>query len=191
MIPKETPKAAAAFAAYCQLGPVRSLEKLLIQLRQSDGKVTARLRTLETWSSAYHWVERAAQYDAEQREKVRLQSEAEAEAKRKRKAAREARREAERERMEDERATLFRGMWAKVYKELEKKINAGDTKGLFGLNSLLGRALDEERLCLGASTQQIELSGKDGSALQVQFLLPQILNEKEVMPDAFSGNDND
>jgi hypothetical protein len=189
-IPRETPKAAATFAAYCQLGPDRSLIKLGEKLGKKRGRTGANSQ-LEAWSSKYHWVERAAHYDAEQREKARQQSEAEAEAKRKRKAAREARREAERERMEDERATLFRGMWAKVYKELEKKINAGDTKGLFGLNSLLGRALDEERLCLGASTQQIELSGKDGSALQVQFLLPQILNEQEVMPDAFSGTHDD
>jgi hypothetical protein len=188
-IPRETQKAAAAFATYCTLGSERSLAKLADTLDPT--KTRPKLAQLKAWSAKYHWVERAAHYDTEQREKSRQQSEAEADAKRKRKAAREARREADRERMEDERATLFRGMWAKVYKELEKKINAGDTKGLFGLNSLLGRALDEERLCLGASTHQIEIAGKDGSALQVQFLLPQILNEKEVMPDAFSGTHDD
>lgn len=62
---EETPRAAAAFAEYCELGPARSLVKLLDRLRQTDSKATARLRTLEEWSSAHKWQERVKQYDAQ------------------------------------------------------------------------------------------------------------------------------
>lgn len=62
----ETPRAAAAFREYCFLGPGRSLAKLLEHLRQSGGKVTVRLRTLETWSSQYSWQERIKAWDEEQ-----------------------------------------------------------------------------------------------------------------------------
>lgn len=64
--PQETIRAAFVFREYCALGPGRSLAKLLEHLRQTDGNVTARLRTLETWSSQHHWQERVRLYDEEQ-----------------------------------------------------------------------------------------------------------------------------
>ena len=54
----ETPKALAAFRAYCALGPKRSLAKLS-QAGQSS------LRYLEAWSAKYDWQRRAAEYDGE------------------------------------------------------------------------------------------------------------------------------
>lgn len=59
---EETPKAHAAFLAYCEMGYGRSLEKLAHKL----GKPSAYTRCLETWSSVHHWQERVKHYDAEQ-----------------------------------------------------------------------------------------------------------------------------
>jgi hypothetical protein len=60
-LPTESAKAYAAFVAYCELGTQRSLEKT----RQKLGKESAGyVRTLDRWSSQYHWQERARQYDA-------------------------------------------------------------------------------------------------------------------------------
>lgn len=58
-LPEETPRAHAAFAAYCRLGPNRSLAKVW----QNSGKKGVR-RTLEDWSTKYRWQERVAEYDA-------------------------------------------------------------------------------------------------------------------------------
>ena len=61
---RETPKAAAAYAEYAAMGPSRSLAKLYEQLRQSNGKTTVPLRTLEAWSTAHNWQERVREHDA-------------------------------------------------------------------------------------------------------------------------------
>ena len=61
---RETPKAAAAYAEYAAMGPSRSLAKLYEQLRQSNGKTTVPLRTLEGWSTAHNWQERVREHDA-------------------------------------------------------------------------------------------------------------------------------
>lgn len=55
----ETSKAFTAFTNYIQLGN-RSQAKLAEKLGKSSGYI----RQLETWSSAYNWVQRAEAYDA-------------------------------------------------------------------------------------------------------------------------------
>lgn len=75
----ETARAYAAFLDYVKLGDGRSLRRLLEQYQawhgekrgQSEGKAravsvpTARLATLEGWSTRYRWQERLAAYQAE------------------------------------------------------------------------------------------------------------------------------
>lgn len=79
----ESTKARVACDEYLALGPGRSLAKLIDQWRergQSAGKarVTNRLATLERWSSAYGWQERAAAYDDAQRATIRAEQSARA-----------------------------------------------------------------------------------------------------------------
>jgi hypothetical protein len=57
----ETPKAHAAFLAYCELGITRSLAKLAEHL----GKPAAYVRQLEYWSSQFNWQARVKGYDEE------------------------------------------------------------------------------------------------------------------------------
>jgi predicted secreted protein len=64
VIPKESAKAAQAFADYVNLGPSRSLAKL------ARGKSARYLRQLEYWSSDYQWQERLKQLAVEQVEQA-------------------------------------------------------------------------------------------------------------------------
>lgn len=62
---QETPRAATAFAEYCELGPARSLRKLA-EKRDKNGTKTGQIfKQLGIWSSRYNWQERVKQYDAE------------------------------------------------------------------------------------------------------------------------------
>jgi len=70
--PNETPKAAAAFAEYCLMGPSRSLQRVVDLLRQNSGKSAANIRQLEMWSSQFHWQIRVKEYDREQSELQRI-----------------------------------------------------------------------------------------------------------------------
>ena len=63
-IAQETPRAAAAFAEYCALGPARSLRRLAEKREQSGDKASTRLATLAEWSTRYNWQERVKQYDS-------------------------------------------------------------------------------------------------------------------------------
>jgi hypothetical protein len=72
---RETPKAAAAYAEYAAMGQTRSLVKLYEQLRQSNGKAAASLRTIEAWSSEHGWQARVQAHDerlAAEKERKRL-----------------------------------------------------------------------------------------------------------------------
>lgn len=63
--PSDTPRSLAALIAYCELGPTRSLEKL-VQKWTSSGLANAPTRwlsTLKRWSTDGSWVERANEYD--------------------------------------------------------------------------------------------------------------------------------
>lgn len=57
----ETAKSREAFDVYLRLGPNRSHAKVAQRLRKKG------LKRIAEWSSKYEWVERAAQWDADQR----------------------------------------------------------------------------------------------------------------------------
>lgn len=61
--PGESSKAHAAFCAYVQLGPDRSLTKLAKLLGRGEGA-----SWLKEWSGRHRWVLRAAAWDDEQRQ---------------------------------------------------------------------------------------------------------------------------
>ncbi|HEX3640184.1 MAG TPA: hypothetical protein VHV10_02720 [Ktedonobacteraceae bacterium] len=152
----ETPPAAAAFLEYCYLGPDRSLTKLAevikAKRRQSDGKATVRLRTLEEWSSKYQWVARAKKFDQEQIAKV-------AEEKMKKL-------EKEVDLMNERQALIGTTQQARAIKQIEELIKA-EKFGALASVSLLKLALEAEREARGASiVQKIELAGKDGGPIQ-------------------------
>jgi hypothetical protein len=58
-MPKETPKAAAAFLVYQELGPGRTMAKAAAELGRKPGY----RRQLEQWSRRFHWQARVAEYD--------------------------------------------------------------------------------------------------------------------------------
>lgn len=68
--PKETAKAAQAFADYVNLGPTRSLRKLHVLYCQqgANGAPTKRFETLAEWSTENNWQDRLKQIAAHQLE---------------------------------------------------------------------------------------------------------------------------
>jgi hypothetical protein len=62
----DTPRSLAALIAYCEMGPTRSLEKL-VQMWATTGlesPPTKWLSTLKRWSTDGAWVDRASAYDS-------------------------------------------------------------------------------------------------------------------------------
>lgn len=69
--PKETAKAAQAWADYFALGPGRSLEKLADQyLSRTESVPTKQLSRLKEWSTDHGWQERLKQLASEQTAEV-------------------------------------------------------------------------------------------------------------------------
>lgn len=60
----ETHKAFAAFSAYRDLGPVRSIPKALVTYAKAMGKPTGKPRWFEEWSSTHEWGNRTAAFDS-------------------------------------------------------------------------------------------------------------------------------
>lgn len=183
-----SPRAQMAYDAYYALGVDRSLAKLS---QIPIGNSTVNLRQLEVWSSKYNWVELCRKADHEQREREHEIQERVKAAEIKRQAEREIARSRARDRMNDERADIFRGQWAKTLKMINDKVEIGDVKGIMALTTLLNRALDEERQSLGSPTQSIALTNMDGGPLQVQFVLPHVLNDEGDMPHDTNTEDRD
>jgi hypothetical protein len=73
----ETPKACAALHDYAMLGPSRSLRQLAEQYRSQNGvrTPTRQMSQLAEWSAAFHWQQRVAAYDEQQRRAERLRVE--------------------------------------------------------------------------------------------------------------------
>ena len=67
----ETPKQYALFCVYRDLGWQRSIRKAILK----SGRTLKYIRVAEVWSSKYHWVERANQYDSYVDEQIRKQNE--------------------------------------------------------------------------------------------------------------------
>lgn len=67
---RESTKAYAHFVLYRDMGPERSLRKML-----SDARTTSKLRQLQVWSSRWRWVERVQAYDDELDRQLRAKNE--------------------------------------------------------------------------------------------------------------------
>jgi hypothetical protein len=170
---QETPKAAAAYAAYEAMGEDRSLDKLR-RLLETDPqwshngtKKAPDIKSLKKWSVQYAWQDRAAAYDAAALDRERAERERAERMRARRRAERDMRREEERERMDDERAPIMRATWMRTLDDINQRMRQGETRGLVGLVALLKHAMDEERLCRGGATtiNEQRVTGKDGESL--------------------------
>ncbi len=132
MEPVETPKAAAAFALYCEMGPERSLAKV----GQMWGKSGAKFR-IEQWSSKYHWVDRAKAYDREQA------------------ALRQQRKQAEIEAMDQRHIVISKTLQVKMLKQIEELLQR-ERFGSQATVMALKYATDLERLAMGTVTERTE-----------------------------------
>lgn len=144
---KERPRQAAAFLAYCEMGPMRSLEKLAKRLKEEallqPGALKVTLATLEKWSSKHSWVERVKLYDAARAEEKRVK------------------RDAEREKMDDQHAILGSGMAMKAIRQIDELIKKGNFGAIASVN-LLKISTDLERIARGVPNQQIDLQVSPG-----------------------------
>src|SRR5258708_3218798 len=132
----ETPKAAAAFLEYCELGFNRSLAKLA----QKWGKNESYVGQLERWSSNHNWLERVKVYDAEQAKE------------------RDKRREAMRQEMDERHALYGKEQAERAIQQIHDLIRA-KAFGSQAAVQLFKNATDLERLAMGAATEHIEQSG--------------------------------
>lgn len=150
---RETPQAAAAYHEYAALGPDRSLRALAEKLRQDGGKVTARLRTLEQWSSTHHWQERVKLYDAARIEEARRE--------------REAKRNAEIEKMNERHALIGTTQQARAIEQITR-LAREEAFGSQAAVMLLKLAIDVERTARGEPTvvERHEQTGAQGGAIQ-------------------------
>ena len=139
---KETPKAAAAFIAYCELGQGRSLAKLAKQW----GKNKSYVGQLERWSSENSWQERVKDYERELA------------------AERRRKHDADIEEMNARHAAVGMEQQEKVLRQIGKLMSIGEF-GPYASVQLLKLATDLERVARGAPTERSELTGKDGAPL--------------------------
>lgn len=148
----ETPRAAAAFAEYCAIGPARSLRKLAEIL----GKPSGYTRYLEEWSSQYKWVERAKQYDAEQiRERV-------------------AKKQEKRDEMEERHAKEAREDQELARKVIKQAVNEeGKVIGKVSLAAvqLLKNSREDERKAL--VEEEMPMFEPSGQVIGIAIYLPQ------------------
>lgn len=130
----ETMHAKKALQDYLLMGPDRSLAKLAAQM----GKPPSYKRTLETWSSAFNWVEQARQYDQELLDKERKRHQQDV------------------EKMNDRHAKIGMEMQRRAIERLQELAN---TKQLTGYSAiqLLKIAIDIERMARGEAAQRFEL----------------------------------
>lgn len=156
----EHPRAYAAFKVYRDMGPERSIKKVV----RSHGKAKA---TLETWSRRHGWQERVAAWDADQEEKRRK---AEDEALKQEAAVWAIRQREVRQRDWDDAQTLrskVRDMLnfpltTRVVRQDGQEIHIHPAK--FTLNNcarMLDIASKLERLATGLNTEKLEITGKD------------------------------
>ncbi len=146
--PQESTKAKIACDLYLSMGPDRSMAKVVEQLGRPPGY----RRMLETWSSQYHWAERARKYDDEQ-------------LKRKQKSHQKALDD-----MNDRHAQIAITQ-QKVALEVIQRLKQIKGKGGIGAIAavqLLKLSTDLERIARGASTEQIALVGnKDADPVDI------------------------
>lgn len=67
---RESKRSYAAFLAYCEMGPARSLRALLAKYEQDPKPLTRSLNTIGHWSRNFAWVERARLFEQQQQAKA-------------------------------------------------------------------------------------------------------------------------
>jgi hypothetical protein len=144
--PGESSRAFGAFCVYRDLGPRRSLRAAAEKFYER--RSAAVLRQCNTWSSAFHWVERASARDKH------LDAEA-------RRAQEEARRE-----MAERQAREARALQAKAVERL--KVLRPEELGPADVLRYFVEAAKLERLALGEpdAVQRQEVTGRGGSPLR-------------------------
>lgn len=156
---KESSAANQALIDYAQMGKERSLRKLAARyLQQRDQQQqagepanvpTVRVETLEDWSRKYHWQDRVAVFDDEQR------------------AARLRARRADIDTMNIRHVQLSHGLLAKAADWLKEKTNkvtkASDVAAYVKL------AVEIERRALGLPTEHLELTAMSTDALLTRY----------------------
>lgn len=173
MAVQETPKAAAAYAEYEQLGRNRSLAALAIMLGQQQGKAKVNISLLEQWSSKYGWVARVRAYDEAKRERERQRREEEEEAERQRQRREIAQ-------MNQRHAQIGVSLQAKALKQVEALIEA-QKFGSQATVMALKLALDTERLARGEATERQEQQQQ--GTLVLQLTLESVQQMAEQAPD--------
>lgn len=147
--PKESAKAYQAYLDYRDMGDGRSLAKLNNQY----GKKPSYIRQLQKWSAEHDWQSRIKQFSQEQAEE------------------RSAKLQAEIDEMNERHVRLAIEQQEKATKQIQSLINA-ESFGSQAVVQLLKLATDLERLARGAPTEREEITGKDGSPVQVIFMVP-------------------
>jgi len=153
-VPKESPRAAAAFLEYCALGPARSLRKLA----ESNQKYSKSIALLMRWSTQHDWQNRVKQYDAEQAR------------------ARLARKAERREKMEDRHEEE-----AKEEQEIARELLKTDAKkGRISLAAvqLLKNSREDERRALETEGMEWLEEANKGGVTGVAVYLPEKHNLK-------------
>jgi hypothetical protein len=153
--PNESNKAYAAFSAYLNLGPERSLA--------AAAKVVGKTKwLLERWSARHQWVDRVRAHDEHMVQQERKVTEALTQAKAVDWLKRQtALREAE-WRIHEELLAAGREALKRFY-ERGHGANLGDVARLLELASKLGR------LATGMATDKTEVTGEDGGPIRVEL----------------------
>lgn len=153
-LPRETTKAYAAFIAYLEQGPQRSVDQAALKVGKSPG-------TLRKWSERHGWVRRAGEYDelcARQEREIQsvLTRERAADwVKRQEKLKEDEWAAAE------EAIALARELMGQL-RERGVKVTLGDIAKLLDVASKLGR------LATGLETDRRELTGEGGGPIKVE-----------------------
>ena len=166
---QETPKAALAFEAYCDLGPGNR------SLRALADKTGTKLSQLGVWSRTYEWVARASAFDKEQVEKERRKREREEDQKRRKK-------EAEIEAMNERHASIGVTQQKLAIEHLKRLADA-NAIGPYAAVQLLKLATDLERVARGEPTEHTQVTGNVG----VSIYLP----EKQTLPEGQTNGDSE
>ena len=169
---RETAKAAAAFEAYCAMGPERSLAKLA----ENNQRYAKSIPLLKKWSAQHQWVERAKQFDHEQAEIARKLALKEGERKRKK-------REEELEKMNERHAQLAINAQYEMLKRINFLIEQ-DKFSAYSSVTLLKLATDLERVARGAATEiaNMQVSGDEERPLVIKTIWDRALLELPAEP---------
>ncbi len=160
---RETPKAAAAFLKFCELG-IKD-KRSLSRMTEVYPQYAKSLPLLKRWSAAHNWQERVKAYDREVSEEKRRK------------------RDAEIEQMNERHALIGTTQQERALAQIERLIEARR----FGSQAsvqLLKLATDVERLARGAPTEHIEQTNTGEAASEWTAVYAVVVRVLRNFPDA-------